>query len=215
MSPKACADPTDRAAYCPKLERFFHETRDSAVYYSSAKGNQAWRSPTDGSVFISTLCDVIEKYGKTEEFDTIVCKVNKRMTKKEPIKTNVQQPMTGVTKPMKVILAPSYEHCLTKKIRFYPMQKVQEKLYERGINKKLKELEFANDMLEKEVFKLKSEKEILDDQLEEMRSGSSGSYVADSASVGSQDSPIKKTIGKMDFRINMRDFDKKTVQKKI
>ena len=201
----------DCPGYDPKMNRYFHETKDSAIYYSSARGNQAWRSPQNGSVFISTLSEVLLEIGKKEDFDTVVRTVNQKMTEQESIRAEIPQNKGGI-KEMDVLLAPSYEHCLTKKIRFYPEKKLLEeniKFMSKKYEQRIEELNFANDMLETRVKNLELENEILDDKLEDLRLGKNETvnlptetYVADS---GDQNQNFPK---KMEFKIRLKEFEK-------
>jgi len=202
----------DGPGYDPKMDRYFHETKDSAIYYSSARGNQAWRSPQNGSVFISTLSEVLHEIGGQEDFDTVVRTVNQRMTEQESIRAEIPQNKGG-TKEMDVLLAPSYEHCLTKKIRFYQEKKRLEenlKFMSKKYEQRIEELNFANDMLETRVKNLQLENEILGDRFEDLRFEKNATinyptetYVADSGDQN-QNFPTK-----MEFKIRFKEFEKK------
>ena len=65
------------------------------------------------SFFIEHLCEVLDKYGETETFDFIAKRVNRQMCEEPPILVN---PILQ----KRVVLAPMYEHCLTKDLRFFP-----------------------------------------------------------------------------------------------
>ena len=86
---------------------------DVLIAYSSVPGHYSWRNDMNGSWFIQSLCDILEKEGSELEIHQIMTKVNYRVAYEYESKSKVDQ-WNG----MKQI--PYVASMLTKELKFSP-----------------------------------------------------------------------------------------------
>ena len=91
-----------------------HSITDRAIFWSTPLGNVSCRPHGLPSYFISDLCDIFDSFGRTESLETMVKRVNKKMTARPEMDVEI-----GDIRE-KIRLASEFQHCLLKNLYFFP-----------------------------------------------------------------------------------------------
>jgi len=100
-----------------------HAVVDTAEFWATPPDNQAFRTNVDVSFFIDKFCEIFDKFGKVKNFEEMVHLVNDEMSQMPPVYFSGKN----------YYLAPYFEGCLRKELRFFGLSWIKFLKYNRRL----------------------------------------------------------------------------------
>lgn len=107
------SEPAVLAARLPRRARLIPNFADFLLSYATIAGFKAQRDPKEGSIYIQTLCDYMERQGKRRSLLDIVTSVHREVTEKVFRETSSANDEGTIFQQ-----TPEVRHTLTRRVQF-------------------------------------------------------------------------------------------------